>query len=125
MAKGAGSTHSLVNQPTGRRRRLLERCSAARGRTACSSSGFAPPRGCSHVQDASTTCPRHAPRRPRAVARLESYKPPRPLPKIFRLCKGDGTLNGGIFKGETINTPSMMCADDYAASLRCCGALTH
>mmetsp|Transcript_50363 Transcript_50363/g.164124 ORF Transcript_50363/g.164124 Transcript_50363/m.164124 type:complete len:385 (-) Transcript_50363:56-1210(-) len=55
---------------------------------------------------------------PRAVARLESYKPPRPLPKIFRLCKGDGTLNGGIFKGETINTPSMMCVEDYLDALR-------
>jgi phosphoserine aminotransferase len=53
---------------------------------------------------------------PRAVARLESYAPPRPLPKIFRLTKGK-KLNEGIFEGETINTPSMLCVEDYLDTL--------
>ncbi|MBR0650045.1 phosphoserine transaminase [Roseomonas terrae] len=54
---------------------------------------------------------------PRAVARLESFNPDRPLPKIFRMTKG-GKLIDGIFKGETINTPSMLCVEDAIDGLR-------
>ncbi len=53
---------------------------------------------------------------PRAAARLESFTPPWPLPKIFRLTK-DGRILEGIFEGETINTPSMLAVEDYLEAL--------
>ena len=53
---------------------------------------------------------------PRAVERLTHFRPPWPLPKLFRLVK-DGRLNEGIFSGQTINTPSLLCVEDYLDAL--------
>ena len=53
---------------------------------------------------------------PRAIQRLEEYNPPWPMPKVFRM-KSGGKVTEGLFRGETINTPSMLCVSDYLDAL--------
>lgn len=59
---------------------------------------------------------------PRAVARIEAYDPPWPMPKVFRMKKG-GTVERGIFEGDVINTPSLLCVEDYLDALKWAGEI--
>jgi phosphoserine aminotransferase len=59
---------------------------------------------------------------PRAVARIESYDPPWPMPKVFRMKKG-GAVERAIFEGDTINTPSLLCVEDYLDALKWAGEI--